>query len=115
GNGDPAVTGRLGCAGCSVGDRIRILVGGPGFEPGASRSRTVRAAKLRQPPTTSNRSIFRRLETNRAPDVQRSRNSVILPAGRASDVPPRRHSPAAGGGTSRRSGPPRSHPRGNTP
>src|SRR5207245_6059822 len=27
------------------------LVGGPGFEPGASRSRTVRAAKLRQPPT----------------------------------------------------------------
>lgn len=31
--------------------RIRKLVGGPGFEPGASRSRTVRAAKLRQPPT----------------------------------------------------------------
>ncbi len=27
------------------------MVGGPGFEPGASRSRTVRAAKLRQPPT----------------------------------------------------------------
>lgn len=27
------------------------LVGGPGFEPGASRSRTVRAAELRQPPT----------------------------------------------------------------
>src|SRR5262252_2949425 len=26
------------------------LVGGPGFEPGASRSRTVRAAGLRQPP-----------------------------------------------------------------
>jgi hypothetical protein len=28
-----------------------LVVGGPGFEPGASRSRTVRAAKLRQPPT----------------------------------------------------------------
>ena len=26
------------------------MVGGPGFEPGASRSRTVRAAGLRQPP-----------------------------------------------------------------
>ena len=30
---------------------IRKVVGGPGFEPGASRSRTVRAAELRQPPT----------------------------------------------------------------
>ena len=30
--------------------RTQKLVGGPGFEPGASRSRTVRAAKLRQPP-----------------------------------------------------------------
>ena len=30
---------------------IRMVVGGPGFEPGASRSRTVRAAELRQPPT----------------------------------------------------------------
>ncbi len=27
-----------------------MVVGGPGFEPGASRSRTVRAAGLRQPP-----------------------------------------------------------------
>ncbi len=31
--------------------RIQKLVGGEGFEPSASRSRTVRAAKLRQPPT----------------------------------------------------------------
>jgi hypothetical protein len=36
----------------SVGIRIEFkkVVGGPGFEPGASRSRTVRAAGLRQPP-----------------------------------------------------------------
>ena len=30
--------------------RVGEVVGGPGFEPGASRSRTVRAAGLRQPP-----------------------------------------------------------------
>ena len=30
---------------------FKNLVGGEGFEPSASRSRTVRAAKLRQPPT----------------------------------------------------------------
>jgi hypothetical protein len=29
---------------------LEKVVGGPGFEPGASRSRTVRAAGLRQPP-----------------------------------------------------------------
>ena len=34
------------------------LVGGPGFEPGASRSRTVRAAGLRQPPNP--RELYRR-------------------------------------------------------
>jgi Phage integrase family len=34
------------------------LVGGPGFEPGASRSRTVRAAGLRQPPPYFRRSAF---------------------------------------------------------
>ena len=63
---------------------FKKLVGGPGFEPGASRSRTVRAAKLRQPPTTTDPE----LETNRAPDdydkaISRSalRNSEILPSG----------------------------------
>ena len=34
-----------------TGMEFTEVVGGPGFEPGASRSRTVRAAKLRQPPT----------------------------------------------------------------
>lgn len=37
---------RQGCSRVRIGE----LVGGPGFEPGASRSRTVRAAGLRQPP-----------------------------------------------------------------
>ena len=55
---------------------IQKLVGGPGFEPGASRSRTVRAAKLRQPPTSSD-SIGALLKTpikqtclNCAPDFE---------------------------------------------
>src|SRR6185295_6791251 len=54
---------------CDHGDRFRPaplavatpsskLVGGPGFEPGASRSRTVRAAKLRQPPTLRTREFY---------------------------------------------------------
>jgi hypothetical protein len=47
------------------------MVGGPGFEPGASRSRTVRAAKLRQPPTT------------RPAPPRLAMNSVILPVGQA--------------------------------
>ncbi len=47
---DPTVILRLHLAGKSPILNSN-LVGGPGFEPGASRSRTVRAAKLRQPPT----------------------------------------------------------------
>src|SRR5438105_3533459 len=43
------------------GSYLDFLVGGPGFEPGASRSRTVRAAKLRQPPTLEH------ARTDRAP------------------------------------------------
>src|SRR5438105_1410408 len=62
--------------------QIQNLVGGPGFEPGASRSRTVRAAKLRQPPTL------------RPP----AKNSVILPAGPVSQriAPPGGDEAAAG-------------------
>src|SRR3989442_9841024 len=41
-NCDPTVIHRHRCMSRDARDRIQKLVGGPGFEPGASRSRTLR-------------------------------------------------------------------------